>query len=422
MRRIPGYLGNSMLLQPGTEMGPDEAKRRGVLILEQGGRGGVTDYTVSLSAALADRGWSVEIATASDHLYPDHPGVKALPLFHYLRAGTRLNDALRKVKLGSVINGLRFLGAIPGVVRAGRRAAIVHGQGWELAPLGMLMLGALRLAGCTIVQTEHNTFERGSMSFQRSHSIMGALARRTIVHTKFDLDQLWDTAKHKADVIPHGEYGGLARTGGTADRAEARAELGIPEDAPVTLMFGQLRHDKGIGDLVEAVRQVPGLYLVMGGLNTGGLDEVADQLEAPELAGRVIIREGFLPMAEAAKLYAATDTVSLPYQVASQSGVLLLSYGFARPVIVYPVGGLPEAVVEGETGWICERSDPAALAAALRESVEVGWAECERRGVAGSELSDTRYSWPEIARLTEDVYYQSLGIGHSLMAATADLT
>jgi glycosyltransferase involved in cell wall biosynthesis len=187
-------------------------------------------------------------------------------------------------------------------------------------------------------------------------------------------------------------------------------------------MFGQLRHDKGIGDLVEAVRQVPGLYLVMGGLNTGGLDEVADQLEAPELAGRVIIREGFLPMAEAAKLYAATDTVSLPYQVASQSGVLLLSYGFARPVIVYPVGGLPEAVVEGETGWICERSDPAALAAALRESVEVGWAECERRGVAGSELSDTRYSWPEIARLTEDVYYQSLGIGHSLMAATADLT
>jgi glycosyltransferase involved in cell wall biosynthesis len=409
-----------MLLQAGTEMGADEAKRRGVLILEQGGRGGVTDYTVSLSAALADRGWNVEIATASDHLYPDRPGVKALPVFHYVRAGTRLNDALRKVKLGAVINGLRFLAAIPAVVRAGRRAALVHGQGWELAPLGVLMLGALRLAGCTIIQTEHNTFERGPMSFRRSHSIMGAMARRTIVHTNWDLDQLWDSAKHKADVIPHGEYGGLARTGGSADRAEARAELGIPQDAPVTLMFGQLRHDKGIGDLVEAVRQVPGLYLVMGGQDTGGLAEVEDKL--PDLEGRLVIREGFLSMAEAAKLFAATDTVSLPYQVASQSGVLLLSYGFARPVVVYPVGGLPEAVVEGETGWICERSDPAALAEALQASVDAGWPECERRGVAGSQLSDERYAWPEIARLTEDVYYRVLGIPRPVLAATADLT
>jgi glycosyltransferase involved in cell wall biosynthesis len=409
-----------MLLQAGNEMGADEAKRRGVLILEQGGRGGVTDYTVSLSAALADRGWNVEIATASDHLYPDRPGVKALPVFHYVRAGTRLNDALRKVKLGAVINGLRFLAAIPAVVRAGRRAALVHGQGWELAPLGVLMLGALRLAGCTIIQTEHNTFERGPMSFRRSHSIMGAMARRTIVHTNWDLDQLWDSAKHKADVIPHGEYGGLARTGGSADRAEARAELGIPQDAPVTLMFGQLRHDKGIGDLVEAVRQVPGLYLVMGGQDTGGLAEVEDKL--PDLEGRLVIREGFLSMAEAAKLFAATDTVSLPYQVASQSGVLLLSYGFARPVVVYPVGGLPEAVVEGETGWICERSDPAALAAALQASVDAGWPECERRGAAGSQLSDERYAWPEIARLTEDVYYRVLGIPRPVLAATADLT
>jgi D-inositol-3-phosphate glycosyltransferase len=136
----------------------------------------------------------------------------------------------------------------------------------------------------------------------------------------------------------------------------------------------------------------------------------------------VVIREGFLSMAEAAKLFAATDTVSLPYQVASQSGVLLLSYGFGRPVVVYPVGGLPEAVVEGETGWICERSDPAALAQALRASVEAGQAECARRGAAGAQLADERYSWSEIARLTEDVYYLAVGIHRPLLAATADLS
>src|SRR5919201_374168 len=169
-----------MLLQAGEEIGRDEAKRRGVLIIEQGGRGGVADYTVSLSQALADRGWSVRIATASDHLYPPYPGVEAIPVFHYVRAGSRLRDAMRRVKLGAAINGLRFLLAIPKVIRLGRSAAVVHSQGWELAPLGVVMMAALRLAGVTLVQTEHNTFERGPMAFRRTHKNMGALALRTI--------------------------------------------------------------------------------------------------------------------------------------------------------------------------------------------------------------------------------------------------
>jgi len=50
----------------------------------------------------------------------------------------------------------------------------------------------------------------------------------------------------------------------------------------------------------------------------------------------VIVRDGFLPMSEVAELFAAADTAALPYRVASQGGVLLLAYGFHRPVIVYP--------------------------------------------------------------------------------------
>ena len=92
-------------------------------------------------------------------------------------------------------------------------------------------------------------------------------------------------------------------------------------------------------------------------------------------------------MSEAARLFAAADTVALPYQVASQSGVLLLAYGFRRPVVVYPVGGMAEAVIDGETGWICARSDAEALVAALAASVEAGPEECLRRGEAGERLA-----------------------------------
>jgi glycosyltransferase involved in cell wall biosynthesis len=222
-------------------------------------------------------------------------------------------------------------------------------------------------------------------------------------------------------VIPHGEYGGLARTGGTADRDEARSGLGLPDGAPTALLFGQIRWDKGLPDLLAAASRLPELHLIIGGEDKGALVAAAEQLAAPELEGRVIVREGYLSMADAAKLFAAADTSVLPYEKASQSGVLLLSYGFGRPVVVYPVGGLPEAVVEGETGWVCARADVDALADALRQTIEAGWEECRRRGLAGARLAHERYSWSQIARLTEEVYLDALGVRADVPALAASL-
>ncbi len=385
---------------------------RRLLMIEQGGRGGVADYTAALLRALAALGWQIDLASADDHLYEQVPGVTPRPVFHYVRETGSLGRALSRLRLKRPLNGLLFVLALPRLVRLARRADIVHTQGWEIPQLGLPAMACLRLAGRPVVQTAHGTFERASR-FLRTRAVVreatARLAARTIVHTEADLRRLPPAAKRGAAVIPHGEYGGLARAGGSADRTASRAELGIAADAPVTLMFGQLRPDKGLGDLIYAARRVPGLHLLIGGQEAGGLAEQAQALAEPELAGRVTIREGFLEMAEAARLFAAADTVALPYQVASQSGVLLLAYGFRRPVVVYPVGGMAEAVIDGETGWICARSDPEALVAALASSVEAGPEECLRRGEAGERLASERYSWEAIARSTDALYREVLG-------------
>jgi glycosyltransferase involved in cell wall biosynthesis len=209
-------------------------------------------------------------------------------------------------------------------------------------------------------------------------------------------------------LIPHGEYGGLARSGGAADRDAARAALGIPPEAPLTLLFGHLRADKGLGDVLAALPRVPELRLLVAGEEQGALAAAQRRLRSQELAGRVVVREGFLEMDEVARLFAATDTVVLPYAQASQSGVLLLAYGFRRPVVAYPVGGLRESVRDGETGWLCERADVEGLVQALRASVAAGWAECRRRGEAGERLAEERFSWPAIARRTSELYDEVL--------------
>jgi glycosyltransferase involved in cell wall biosynthesis len=370
-----------------------------VLIVEQGGRGGVADYTGALVRALAAQGCAVELATARDHRYADVAGVRARPVFRYVRGRGPLGRLIRRAGLGRLANGLLFLAAVPRLARLARRTRLVHTEGWELLPLGVLAVAAMRLAGATVVQTEHNTFVRGG-SRERSRRALAALTARTVVHSRADLARTYGAAV----VIPHGEYRTLAGTGGAADRTAARERLGIPPDAPAVILFGQLRPDKGLGDLLAALPRVPEVHAIVAGEDRGGLAPVAGQLAAPELAGRVHVRAAFVEMSEAAELFAAADAAVLPYRQASQSGVLLLAYGFARPVVAYPVGGLAEAIVDGETGWLCARPDPEALADALAAVAAAGAEECRRRGAAGRRHADAEYGWDAIAARTLALY------------------
>jgi glycosyltransferase involved in cell wall biosynthesis len=374
-------------------------------MIEQGGQGGVADYTAELTRALGAADVAVTLATAADHRYRPAAGVRIEVVFRYVRGHTLPARFVRRLGFGALANGARFLLSLPKLMWLARGADAVHSQGWEFAPLGVVAVACMRLVGATVIQTSHNTFERGR-ALDGSHRALARLCACTIVHTEADRSRVPSTAGRVA-VIPHGEYGGLARTGGQVDRDAARRALGIPADAPVTLMFGQLRSDKGLGDLLAAVARVPELRLIVAGKDYGVLAAERARLRSSELAERVILREGFLEMRDAAQMFAATDTVVLPYSIASQSGVLLLAYGFQRPVVIYPVGGLVEAVLDGETGWICARSDPDALTDALAATVAAGWPECRRRGEAGERLAHERYSWPAIAQRTIEVYAQT---------------
>lgn len=371
-----------------------------VLMVEEGGFGGVGDYAARLSEALAAEGCAVELATARDHPHGALPGVDVRAEFPYLRDRGPISHRLRALGVGRLYNGLAHALAIVHLTPRARRIGLVHTHGAEWPPLATFEHLLWRLAGAAIVHTPHNTFDRVGGLRVRFKEWAERLADVVIVHAQADLPNLIPEVRERAVVIPHGEYGGLARTGGAADRHAARAELGLPAGAPVALLFGQLREDKGIDVLLEAAVEVPELHVVLAGEDKGALAAVAPLLADPRLEGRVVIREGFHSMAAAAAFFAAADVGVLPYRRASASGVLLLGYGFARAPVVFPVGGLPEAVVDGETGWVCDDATVEALVTALRDVVAAGPEECLRRGAAGARLSDERFAWPAIARRT----------------------
>jgi glycosyltransferase involved in cell wall biosynthesis len=376
-----------------------------VLLVEEGGVGGVADYTAELAAALARAGSAVDVATARDHGYPPAPGVVLHPLFPYVRGRTALGRAIRRARLSKVANGLTHLAANAPLLALARRADVVHVQGGEWPPLGALQALLVRAARRPLVWTPHNTFERGERGYARSRALTDRCAARLVIHAEHDRTALPPATAAKAVVIPHGEYGGLARRGAPdADPDVARTELGAAQDELVVLLFGQLRPDKGVRDLLLAAVEVPGVRVVLAGEDKGALAQVADLRDDARLAGRLVVREGFVPAEEAGRLFAAADVVALPYRQASASGVLLLASGYGRPAVVYPVGGLPEYVLDGETGWLCARADSDALATRLREIAAAGRKACRVRGAAARALADERFSWDAIAERTVALY------------------
>lgn len=384
------------------------APRRRVLLIEEGGVGGVADYTDELAAALAAAGWETHLATGRDHP-PDAPaGVRVHRVFPYVRGRTAAGRALRRLGLSRLVNGLAHLAVDLGLGACSRRFDVVHVQGEEWPPLGAALALALRAGGRPVVYTPHNTFDRGERSYPRAHAIIRGCANRVVLHSEHDRAALPARQATRAVVIPHGEYGGLALRGGPVEPGAARARLGVAEDELLALLFGQLRPDKGVRDLLAAAAEVPGVRVALAGEDQGALEQARDLLADPRLAGRVLVREGFVPAQDAAALFAAADVVVLPYRRASASGVLLLAYGYARAVLCYPVGGLPEYVLDGRTGWLCDGADPEALARGLRAVLAAGREECRARGEAALLYSRERFAWPRIAQQTIELYEAAL--------------
>jgi glycosyltransferase involved in cell wall biosynthesis len=376
-----------------------QSQRRGVLIVEQSGRGGIADYTGCLARALAARGMPVTVATADDHLYGVIPGVRIVPVFRYVRGHSRLGRRARELGLGRVLNGLRFLLALPRLVTLARRRTVVHLQGWERTSLGLLATAMFLARGASIVYTAHNTLKRHRWTLGDPR-VFSRLARHTIVHTAADAQRV----SGPVSIVPHGHYAAVADRAPPTSPAAAREALGLAPERPVVLLFGVLRPDKGLADLLAAAAGAPHWQVLVAGREDGALHEAHETLKRAEFARSVTIREGFHEIDAVAEFFAAADLVALPYRQASQSGVLHLAYGFRRPVVAYAVGGLVEAVIEGETGWLCAQPTPAALAAALDDADSAGRDEMRRRGEAGRRWATETVDWIGIAAATEAIY------------------
>lgn len=193
-------------------------------------------------------------------------------------------------------------------------------------------------------------------------------------------------------------------TGGLEGPAEPAGE-DVPEDAEGALLFvGRLRLRKGVEVLLEALHAMPDPPRLL----VAGDGEHRPALETRVVEMGLADRVRFLGRCEAARVRALLGrarALVVPSIYEGMPLVVLEAMEAGLPVVASRVSGIPEVVVDGETGWLVPPEDPAALAAALAE-LTADPEETRRRGAAGRRRLEERYRPEHAAALWEAIWQE----------------
>ncbi|SRR5581483_11221539 len=147
-----------------------------------------------------------------------------------------------------------------------------------------------------------------------------------------------------------------------AEIEAARQSLGIPREARVISVVSRFRREKGLDVLLGSLHRLAAarpVHVIIAG--SGPEEQTLRQM-----AGMSNIPVHFIGHREDVALWLrAGDVVAIPSRRESFGRVVLEAMANGRPVVATTAGGLPEAVVEGETGLLVPPGDEAGLASAL---------------------------------------------------------
>ncbi len=196
-------------------------------------------------------------------------------------------------------------------------------------------------------------------------------------------------------------------------RHEARNKLGLGS-RPVVFFAGRIIPRKGLHTLIRAMalvrRQVPEAVLMVAGrrksFRTGKIKPYPARLAHLASSLKVPVKWlGFIPPGRIAQFYAAADLGACPSEKDEALGLINLeAMACGLPVVASRIGGIPEAVVDGETGFLVDDyTNPEALAGPIIEVLSRP-VLAQEMGLRGRRVVEDHFSWERVGEEMERVY------------------
>ena len=307
---------------------------------------------------------------------------------------------------------------------------IVHCHTWYAHLAGCL---ARPLTGARLVLTTHSLEPHRPWKVEQLGSAYHATSwiERTAYQNadgviavseamKDDVQELYGVAPERVRVIHNGIDPAEYRSRRSED---VLRRLGVDPELPIVLFVGRITRQKGILHLVRSIPLLEeGLQVVLcaGAPDTPGI--AAEMRALVEDAARhssapIVWLPEMLPKADVITLYSHAEVFVCP-SVYEPFGIINLeAMACETPVVASAVGGIPEIVVDGETGLLVpldaddsgtfEPRDPEAFSAALAGAVNELMRDPARRrrmGAAARARVLERFSWEAIAAETMAFY------------------
>jgi glycogen(starch) synthase len=374
--------------------------------------GGLGRHVDALARELAAAGHDVRVITRGDR-----------PAAH-----TELRDGVRVVRAAADPLAIDFTtetllawaqafehallrAALPVVRRW--RPDVVHAHDWLVAQTAVTVTETTR---APLVATLHATeagrhqgwlpspLNRAIDSVERwlagraSEVITCSTAMRDEVVRLFD--------PQRVDIVPNGID--AARWTESA-RAKAAARAAYGGDGPVLAFAGRLVHEKGVQDLLRALRPLrdsfPGLRLAVAG--AGGYEPMLRDLSRRLRVVRAVDWLGFVPENELAAVLGAADAVVVPSLYEPFGIVALEAVVAGTPLVVAETGGLRDLADSGVAATSFPPGDVDALVSAVGK-VLVDPAAARRLAARAARTVRRAYTWQAVATRTADVYRRAV--------------
>lgn len=307
------------------------------------------------------------------------------------------------------------------------QADVVHSHTWYAGLGGHL---AARLHGIPHVVTAHSLepdrpwkreqlgggYDISSWSERNAMEYADAVIAVSSKMKDAVLDAYPNIEPDKVHVVLNGIDTELWQPRPTFDDAEDSVlrQLGVDPSLPIVAFVGRITRQKGVEHLVKAARHFDdGVQLVLcaGAPDTPEIAARTEQLVTELQAERdgIIWVKDMLDKFKIQEILSAADAFVCPSIYEPLGIVNLEAMACSTAVVASDVGGIPEVVVDGETGTLVhyDENDTEAFERDIAEAVNTMVADRERAkkfGVAGRERAVNDFSWATIAQQTVDIY------------------
>jgi D-inositol-3-phosphate glycosyltransferase len=362
-----------------------------VTIIEPvGGHGGMDFYDYGLAIGLANNNCEVFYSTCNKTNVREIPNIHTLKFF---------GDIWEKSKFSKL---LTFLNGYWKTFRYSKKnnIKIIHFQFFDFFLPNLAVVFFSFLFRFKRILTIHDIDSFKGKNYDFYLKIVCKLVDEIIVHNIESETALLlkGISKAKIHVIPHGNYLPFVN--------ELPYE---PSDGKLKILFfGQIKKVKGLQILLDAFKLAfeknQNIHLTIAGKAWHeDVSQFNDFIKINNLTNNVKTIFEYIPNEEVESYFSSADVVVLPYTKIFQSGVLLLTMSYGRPVLTSNLAAFTGIIEDQKSGFVFVSEDTESLANKILE-IEKDRSKMIDVQKNASILIKDKYDWTKIGKSTLNLY------------------